>query len=101
MIKSCLSYICRRFYMLFLPLFFLPGFLAGQENADCLMCHEDPALAVVRQGKTISLFVNSKTLENSVHKGIECTSCHPDAAVKEFPHPEELAPVDCGFCHDE
>ena len=99
--KSYLSYICRRFFLFFLPLFFLSYLLSGQSNTDCLMCHEDPAMSVIRQGKTISLFVNEKTLENSVHKGIECTSCHPDAAVAEFPHPEDLAPVDCGFCHDE
>jgi len=36
-----------------------------------------------------------------MHKDVECASCHPDAAVEEFPHPEILEPVDCGFCHDE
>ena len=83
-----------------MPVLF-PGTAAGQGNDECLMCHEDHSLTTVRHGKIVSLFVNYETLKNSVHADVECASCHPDAAVEEFPHPEELAPVDCGFCHDE
>ncbi len=28
---------------------------------------------------------------------LECVACHSD--IKEVPHPEKLAPVDCGSCH--
>jgi predicted CXXCH cytochrome family protein len=73
----------------------------GQTDEDCLFCHEDNTLTALRQGKTVSMFVNHTNLKNSVHKDVECSSCHPDAAVAEFPHPDILAPVDCGFCHDE
>lgn len=73
--------------------------LFSQTNEDCLMCHEDKGLTKVRKGKTISLFVNSKTIKTSVHKNLTCASCHKDAAVPEFPHAENLAPVNCGGCH--
>ncbi len=63
------------------------------------MCHEDPDLTTVRQGKTISLFIDKSILANSVHKDVLCASCHPDAFVEEFPHPEDLKPVNCGSCH--
>jgi predicted CXXCH cytochrome family protein len=85
-------------------LFLLPlipaGNLYAQSDDDCLMCHEDPTLTALRQGKTVTMYVSSKALVNSVHEGMECASCHPDAAVEEFPHPDILAPVNCGDCHD-
>jgi predicted CXXCH cytochrome family protein len=73
----------------------------SQTDEDCLFCHDDKTLTAERQGKTVSMYVNHATLKNSVHKEVECASCHPDAAVEEFPHPEILGKVDCGFCHDE
>jgi predicted CXXCH cytochrome family protein len=75
--------------------------LRGQSNDDCLMCHDDPALTAIRQGKTVSMFVNSSVLSHSVHKEVLCSSCHPDALVEEFPHPENLNPVNCGDCHKD
>ncbi|MBM3436756.1 MAG: hypothetical protein FJY07_11130 [Bacteroidetes bacterium] len=72
----------------------------GQSNEDCLMCHEDPELRATRQGRTVSMFVNNSVLSHSVHKDVLCASCHPDAFVEEFPHPEILNPVNCGECHD-
>ncbi len=72
----------------------------SQTNEDCLGCHEDRELTAVRQGKTVSLFVNNALLNTSVHKKVQCISCHPDANVKDFPHPEILSPVNCGSCHD-
>jgi predicted CXXCH cytochrome family protein len=74
----------------------------GQSNEDCLMCHDDPGLTALRQGKSVSMFVNNSILINSVHKDVLCASCHPDALVDDFPHPEVLKPVSCssGNCHD-
>jgi len=63
------------------------------------MCHEDHSLIKVKQGKNISLYVNKNILLNSVHKKVTCAGCHKDAAVAEFPHLENLKPVDCGTCH--
>ncbi|NOZ48151.1 MAG: DUF4405 domain-containing protein [Chlorobi bacterium] len=76
----------------------LPGI--AQSNDDCFMCHEDKTLTKVRNGKTISLFVDNKLYENSAHKNVECASCHTDAA-QDIPHPENLKKVDCGKCHTE
>jgi predicted CXXCH cytochrome family protein len=76
------------------------GLVLGQSDEDCMMCHEDPTLTSTRQGKTISMFVNRDIVMKSVHQDVECASCHQEAAVAEFPHMEDLAPVDCGFCHD-
>jgi predicted CXXCH cytochrome family protein len=65
------------------------------------MCHEDPELTTERQGKTISMFVNLKILENSVHKDVDCAFCHEEANIEDFPHAEVLAPVNCGSCHED
>jgi predicted CXXCH cytochrome family protein len=75
--------------------------LSGQSNEDCLMCHEDPELTAIRLGKTVSMFVNFSVLSHSVHSEVLCASCHPDAFVEEYPHPENLNPVNCGECHEE
>ena len=72
----------------------------GQSNEDCMMCHEDPELTTERNGRTISMFVNLNPLMSSVHKDVDCVMCHEDADVEDFPHEENLKPVDCGICHD-
>jgi len=73
----------------------------SQSNDDCLMCHEDHELTKEVNGKPKSLFVNTKILGNSPHKELDCIMCHEDAAVEDFPHPENLKPVNCGNCHDD
>jgi hypothetical protein len=72
----------------------------SQSDEDCMMCHEDPELTTERKGRTVSMFVNTNILKNSVHKDVECSSCHPEAGADDFPHAENLPPVECGFCHD-
>ncbi len=71
----------------------------AQSNDDCLMCHEDQSLTTVRNGKVKSLYVKPNALKNTVHQYVECASCHKDAAVTDFPHPEKLKKVNCGDCH--
>ncbi len=80
-------------------LFFVLNHLCGQTNEDCLTCHEDPGLSKIIQGKTVSLNVNQKILKKSVHKNVTCAGCHKDAAVSDFPHSENLKPVNCSNCH--
>jgi uncharacterized protein with PIN domain len=81
------------------------GLLAGwsrslaQENSECFMCHGDKTQVGKRNGKTISVYVNEKKFAGSIHASLTCVACHADLAGKEFPHDEELAPVDCGTCH--
>ena len=71
----------------------------SQSNDDCLNCHSDATMTKVNNGKTISLFVNKNILSGSVHSSLKCVSCHADAAVSDFPHPENLKEVVCGKCH--
>ena len=74
--------------------------LFGQTNDDCLSCHNDPELSKMRGGKKISLYVKPDALDKSVHSTLECIFCHSEAAVTDFPHPENMSPVNCGDCHD-
>jgi len=71
----------------------------SQTNDDCLTCHSDRTLTKIRQGKIISLYVNNIALNKSVHSKVLCASCHKEASVSEFPHPENLKVVECGSCH--
>lgn len=75
--------------------------ISAQTNDDCLSCHDDAGLTTVRSGKKVSLYIKPNALEHSVHQNIECAACHTDAAVKDFPHPENLKPVNCGICHED
>ncbi|MGB2869970.1 MAG: hypothetical protein WBD36_16090 [Bacteroidota bacterium] len=78
----------------------LAGRALAQENSDCFSCHNDKSLTGTRKGRTISVFVDEKKFSGSIHSSLSCISCHADLAGAEFPHPEDLAPVDCGSCHD-
>ena len=73
--------------------------IQAQSNDDCLMCHEDPDFSTEKDGKTISLFVQTSIIHKSVHKDVACAACHRDANVEDFPHPENLKVVECGSCH--
>ena len=75
--------------------------LSAQTNDDCFACHDDASLTKDRAGKKVSLYIKPNSLDHSVHKAVLCASCHTDAAVAEFPHPENLKPVDCGICHTD
>ena len=70
----------------------------SQTNDDCLMCHDDPELSKIRAGRKVSLYVKPDALKNSVHGDLECTFCHAEAAVSEFPHPENPPASDARLC---
>jgi hypothetical protein len=43
---------------------------------------------------------DAAALRASPHAELECRACHADlAAVKDFPRPDKLKPVECGSCH--
>lgn len=72
----------------------------AQEEMDCLMCHGDESLTTTDStGREHSLFVTPGHLENSVHAGLDCVTCHAD--VTEIPHAERLAPAACQICHED
>lgn len=93
--------ISPKILLLVVYLFFGIIHLSAQTNDDCLTCHNDPELTSVKVGKKRSLYIKPDAIDHSVHKSVLCASCHTDAAVTDFPHPEILKPVNCGTCHEE
>lgn len=81
----------------FLGLLAVPA--RGQEDADCLGCHEDRSLTGKRGGKTVSMYVDPAAGSRSPHAANGCISCHTDLAGADLPHAGDVAPVDCGSCH--
>jgi cytochrome b subunit of formate dehydrogenase len=75
------------------------AYRAATGDDDCLMCHADDSLTGTRGGKEISVFVDARHFEGSIHAGLDCVLCHQDLAEAELPHADDVAPVDCGACH--
>ncbi|TAK54061.1 MAG: hypothetical protein EPO24_13540 [Bacteroidetes bacterium] len=73
----------------------------GQENSECLSCHEDKSLTGTKRGKTVSVFVDEKKFSHSIHSSVTCVGCHSDLEGKELPHEDDLKPVECGTCHSD
>ncbi len=80
------------------------GAARAQDNDTCFMCHADESLTKNRGREVVSLYVDQSVFDKSIHgqNGIACVDCHQDlAGVEDFPHDENLAPVDCAMCHDD
>ena len=79
-----LLFLYRLFWFGALLVAFLSATTIAQDAAACLGCHEE-----------------KKIYQQSVHKDMECTSCHD--GVNEFPHANPVnparAPATCGMCH--
>ncbi|MBT8117001.1 MAG: hypothetical protein KJO66_04165, partial [Gammaproteobacteria bacterium] len=74
----------------------------GLANNDCLICHSDPDLTMVRDGETVSLTVDGDAHAASVHGETSCAQCHTDVTVaQERACATISAPVDCSICHAE
>ena len=72
------------------------------DDADCLMCHDDPDFVETRpDGTEARLHVEVGLLEKSVHAGLSCLECH--TTIDEELHPDGVYPpkVDCLSCHEE
>lgn len=71
-------------------------------NDKCLECHSDKDLTKdLPNGKQISLFVDEKIRQSSVHAKIQCAECHSDLTDK---HPDDSKgskAVACASCHKE
>ncbi len=78
----------------------LPWPLAAQTAEDCLLCHSDKTLSMVKAGRKVSLFVDAAKLRRSTHAGNDCVSCHTGLDPMEQPHAKVIRPVDCQSCHD-
>ena len=88
------------FFFCFLLTITFPVTNFAQSNDDCLMCHDDKDLEGTKNGKTISLYANSKILSNSIHKSNNCIDCHQNYNPEEFPHNENNNKAQCNPCHE-
>ncbi len=71
-------------------------------DQKCLRCHEDKNLTMLRDGKTISLYLNPEDhLKNSVHKDHSCIKCHTNINPLGDPVCKNSGKVDCSICHAE
>ncbi|MBI5266539.1 MAG: hypothetical protein HY851_04820 [candidate division Zixibacteria bacterium] len=82
----------------------LPGSISAQtDNETCLGCHNDATLkGLAGDGTELSMFVTKGMIDSSMHVGMNCVDCHTDlTGTKDYPHAEQLKPVNCGNCHDD
>jgi cytochrome b subunit of formate dehydrogenase len=92
----------KTLYMSLLPVILITQVTWAQtDNETCLSCHGDRDLTGTnRKGAVVSMFVSAGSIDSSSHAGLACIDCHQDlAAVTEYPHEEQLQPVNCGACH--
>ena len=66
----------------------------AQTSSDCLTCHGD---ASMQDPSGHRIAVDGDKFHGSIHGSLECTNCHAD--IKEYPHPDKVAPVKCETCH--
>jgi len=78
------------------------SFAFGQDNEECLSCHNKKGLKLEREGHMVSLYFDEERAEASVHAGLDCVTCHEDLdGVEEWPHDADLDAVNCGECHED
>lgn len=72
---------------------------AAPTTEDCQACHGEPSMA---RANGTPVHVEPEAFAQSVHAPLACVDCHADLATfTDFPHPEDLAPVNCATCHEE
>lgn len=69
-----------------------PHRIAAQ--TDCLSCHSDKTMT---DASGHSITVDGTKFGASIHGSLQCNNCHAD--IKEYPHPDHIAKVDCTTCH--
>jgi predicted CXXCH cytochrome family protein len=73
---------------------------AGAANRDCLRCHGDPQLAMQRDGRSVSLFVDEQKYLAGTHRNTACAQCHADVTPSRVRACETVkGPPDCSVCH--
>ena len=96
-----MSFIPRTFFWwCSLIVLFVPGVpLFGQSKDTCLICHGRDSLAVTKDGRVHSLFVDRARLSESVHSSLACVDCHKGLNPGKIPHADVIKPVQCQTCH--
>lgn len=69
------------------------------KDEDCLTCYGEASLTKDVNGKPVSLFVDGKKLQHSIHGSMKlgCVDCHND--VKSLVHETTPKKVACETCH--
>ncbi|GAB4246632.1 MAG: hypothetical protein Kow00109_22720 [Acidobacteriota bacterium] len=71
-------------------------------NRECLQCHGDPNLAVTRDGRRVSLFIDEAQYAASSHANTACAQCHTEvSSALKRPCAAIQNRVDCAVCHAE
>jgi len=74
----------------------------GMADRDCMMCHGKDDLFVLRDGDTLSLYVDTLELESSMHHNVACAQCHTGASpAAQRACATITTKVDCSICHAE
>ena len=74
----------------------------GMADRDCMECHNKPDLTTMREGETISLYVDSLEVHDSIHRNTACAQCHTGASpAKQRSCATITTKVDCSICHAE
>ena len=77
-------------------------FYGEVSDSDCLKCHADPDLKMLRDGIEISLTVDSLETHSSAHQSTRCAQCHTGVSPGEKRPCRTVADrVDCSICHSE
>jgi cytochrome b subunit of formate dehydrogenase len=72
----------------------------GMSDSDCLRCHDNPKLTTIRDGQTISLYVDTTEFKSSTHRNTACAQCHTGASpIEKRPCATITTKVDCSICH--
>lgn len=78
--------------------------LPSNSKSGCLVCHADPNLSRLKDGKLVSFWIDSAVVDISSHATVQCTGCHLDFAFK-APHVSDGsdwatgAKSACANCH--
>jgi cytochrome b subunit of formate dehydrogenase len=74
----------------------------GMSDRDCMSCHGNPKLETIRDGLTISLYVDTLETKSSDHRNTACAQCHTGASPSaKRPCATIVTKVDCSICHAE
>lgn len=83
---------------------------ASEEKKQCLECHGKKGLVKkFGDGSSIQAYVNSRALDNSVHRSLRCTACHREFTAQQHPNRSFNGKVQyqikeskvCRDCHTE
>ncbi|MFH1737042.1 MAG: hypothetical protein ABH838_04015, partial [Actinomycetota bacterium] len=92
---------------------FLPKPALGADTEGCAVCHGQSGFNTVKNGKTISLYVDADKYDQCMHKDNKCSDCHQgytavETTSAEGPHSAEQtatyaanALASCQKCHDK